>query len=212
MVALASAVGLVLGVTMVSLNLLSVSLAARAPIPDGGDPLERRTKGSPSAPVVITEWFDYQCPACRTYSLSREPEIERLYVDTGKVRFVSRNLPFLGPESFLAAEAAECAADQGRYWAYRTLLFQRWRGENVGAYSVENLKRLASELGLDRGRFDACLDGGKYREAVLAEVREGSALGVRATPTFFINGRPISGVPSVERMGSLIEEELARRR
>lgn len=212
MVALASTVGLVLGITMVSLNLLSVSLVARAPVPNMADPLERRTKGSPNAPVVITEWFDYQCPACRSYSLNREPEIERLYVNTGKVRFVSRNLPFLGPESFLAAEAAECAADQGRYWAYRTLLFQRWQGENVGAYRPENLKRLASELGLDRGKFDACLDSGKYREAVLAEVREGNALGVRATPTFFINGRPIEGVPSVERLGNLIEEELARKR
>lgn len=214
LVALASALGLLLGTGMIILSLMSVSSYPTAPVVKGRDPagLERRTKGSPNAPVVITEWSDFQCPACARFALTREPVLERLYADSGKVRFVYRNLPFLGPESVWAADAAECAADQGRYWDYRTLLFQRQRGENRGAFSLENLKRFAAELGLDQGAFSACLDQGKHRTAIQEEMREGDRLGVDATPTFFINGRMIDGIPSVEAFQKMIEEELARKR
>lgn len=207
---------------MVGLSLLSVSGWSSAPIagpgsspvaanpePSQGDP---RSKGSLEAPVVITEWLDFQCPACGSYALNQEPEIQRLYVDTGKARFVDRNMAFLGPESTFAAEAAQCAADQGRYWAFRTLLFQRQRGENQGAFRPENLKRFAAELGLDQKAFNSCLDGGVYRNFVQRETREGEAQGVRATPSFQVNGRLIPGVPSVQALGRLIEEEIARRR
>lgn len=186
------------------------------PLPAGSVPPagpERRTKGSPDAPVVITEWFDYLCPTCVRFSLTREAEIERLYISTGKVRFVIRNAAFIGPESFLAAEAAECAADQGRYWDYRALLFQRLAApDNLGALRPENLKRYAAELGLNQVVFDRCLDQGTHRGAVRAEAREADAAGIKAVPSFFINGRSIQGVPTVEILGRLIEEELAKGR
>jgi len=174
--------------------------------------LERRTVGDPNAPVVISEWFDFQCPACGRYALTREPDLERLYVDTGKVRYVARHFPFLGPESFLAAEASLAAAEQGRYWDYRRLLFQNQKGENLGAFSADNLRRFAAELGLDQATFNARLDQATYRDPVLAEAREAQSLGVNATPTFFINNRKIEGVPTVERLGQLIEDEIARSR
>ena len=213
LVALASALGLLLGAGMIILSLLSVSAYPSSPIVRGRDPagMERRSLGSPSAPVVITEWSDFQCPACARFATTREPVLERLYVDSGKVRFVHRNEAFLGPESFLAAEAADCAGDQGRFWDYRTLLFQRQRGENSGAFSAQNLKGFAAELGLDRESFAACLDGGKYRAAIQAEAKEGDQLGVDSTPSFFINGKPIKGIPTIEQMQKLIEEELAKK-
>ncbi len=213
LVVLASTLGLALGVVMIALNLISasmpVSTASIGRNPDSQG-WERRTLGNPDAKVVITEWSDFQCPACRAYALTREPVLEQQYLSTGKVRFVYRNFAFLGPESIFAAEAAEAAADQGRYFDYRALLWQRQRGENLGAFKAENLKAFAAELGLDQKKFNEALDSGKYRSAVLAEQKEGEALGVNATPTLMINGQIVPGVPSVEKMKALIDEELAK--
>ncbi len=174
--------------------------------------LERRTRGSPAAPVVITEWFDFQCPGCGRFARNLEPEFERLYVETGKARYVARNFAFLGPESFLAAEAAEAASEQGKYWEYRKLLFERQRGENLGAFRPENLKQFAAELGLNQTLFNARLDQATFRDLVLAEVKEAESQGIKAVPTFFINGRLIDGIPTVDRLGKLIEEEIAKGR
>jgi protein-disulfide isomerase len=132
-----------------------------------------------------------------------------MYLGSGKVRFVYRDFPFLGPESLLAVEAAESAADQGRYWDFRELLWRRQRGENLGAFKSENLKAFAAELGLDTKTFNASLDQGKYRSWALSQAQEGKAQGIKATPTFFINGREISGVPTMDAMKSLIDQELA---
>ncbi len=217
LVALASTFGVVLGVVVIALNLASVSApvsgVARAPVGPAAalQGPDRRSLGNPNAPVVVTEWSDFQCPACRLYALNREPSLEKEYVEAGKVRFVYRNFAFLGPESILAAEAAECAADQGRYWDYRSTLWQRQRGENQGAFRPENLKGFAAELGLDQAKFDACLDNGTHRAEVLAEEKEGEALGVNATPTLFINSRKMQGVPSLDTMKAAIEEELAKK-
>ncbi len=221
LVGLTSLIGVLLAAAMIVLNLMSVAASRQIPISAAplsaapGNPnsslVDRRTKGRPDAPVVITEWFDFQCPACGRFALTREPEIEKQYVDTGKARYVARNFAFLGPESFLAAEAAEAAAEQGRYWDYYRLLFSRQQGENQGAFRPENLKRFAAELGLDQKAFNDALDQGKYRAAVIAEGKEGEALGIKATPTFFVNGKPVNGVPTVEQMGKLIEAELAKK-
>ncbi|MGE5617911.1 MAG: DsbA family protein [Sphingomonadaceae bacterium] len=223
LVALASTLGVALGVVMIALSLLSAGSPA-APLSTGAvaqnsSPSnsqaatgpERRAVGSPDASVVVTEWFDFQCPACRIYTLTRDIPLEQQYAAAGKVRFVYRNYAFLGLESILAAEAAECAADQGRYNDYRLALMQRQRGENLGTFKAENLEAIAAELGLNQATFNACLDNGVYRQAVLAERREGEALGVNATPTIFVNDRKMEGVPTLDRMKAAIEEELAKR-
>lgn len=180
--------------------------------PQAASRLDQRSKGRPDAPVAIEEWFDFQCGGCARFALSIEPEVRRLYVDTGMARLVARNFPFLGPESFLAAEAAEAAAALGRYWEYKTLLFTRFQREGRAAYRPERLKAYAAELGLDQRVFGEALDRGAFRASVLAERREGEALGVGATPSFVMNGRLLDGIPTVERFGKLIEEELARKR
>lgn len=234
MLVMTSVLGVVAGVVVVALDLASASQPPRIPASASAttpsDPAkaigantaaagassspgaDRHSRGSADAPVVITEWADFQCPACRVFALTREPGLDEQYVKTGKVRIVYRNYAFLGPESFLAAEAAEAAADQGRYLEYRNLLWQRQRGENQGAFRTENLKAWAAELGLDMAKFNSALDGRVYRDAVLAEEKEGEALGVMATPTIMINGRIIEGVPNVEKLKSLIDEELAKKR
>ncbi len=227
LVALASAFGVVLGVVIIALNMISANapVAPARPVAVAGSPqagaagsvpaargADRRSVGNPNAPVVITEWSDFQCPACRIYALSREPALEQQYLNTGQVRFVYRNYAFLGPESVWAAEAAEAAADQGKYWEYRSLLWQRQRGENLGTFRIANLKAFAAELGLNQATFNATLDNQVYEAEVLAEKKEGDAQGINATPTIFVNGRKMQGVPTLESMKAAIEEELAKKR
>ncbi|HEX2987589.1 MAG TPA: thioredoxin domain-containing protein [Chloroflexota bacterium] len=218
MLVLASLFGILMGVAVVALDLISaaqppkVSTTAGTTGAVGNQGADRRSKGSANAPVVITEWSDYQCPACRVFALTRESALDEPYVKTSKVRIVYRNYAFLGPESFWAAEAAEAAADQGRYLEYRNLLWQRQKGENQGTFKIENLKAWAAELGLDMKKFNSSLDGHVYKDAIVAEEKEGETLGIKATPTIMINGRIIDGVPSVDKMKSLIEEELAKKR
>lgn len=96
-------------------------------------------------------------------------------------------MAFLGQESFWAAEASECAADQGAFWQYHDKIFDSHAGENQGAYSKDRLKGFAAELGLDAAAFNTCLDSGKYTQEVLAQTAVAQQLGVRGTPTFYVN-------------------------
>jgi len=140
--------------------------------------------GSVVAPVTIVAFTDYQCPSCAAI----HPALERLVKEYGdKVRLVTRDFPLTQhAEAFKAAEAAEAAREQGRYWEYAQLLMR-----NQSALSVDKLKAYASELALDRTRFDSALDSGKFAELVQRDIEEGMKLGINATPTVFINGRRV---------------------
>ena len=113
---------------------------------------------------------------------------------TGKVRFVYKYYPILDRgaigESHWAAQAAECANEQGKFWEYHDRLFVKWLGENVGMYQKNNLKKYARDLNLNTGQFNNCLDTDKYASVVQADLDEGAKLGVPGTPTFFANGKP----------------------
>jgi protein-disulfide isomerase len=124
------------------------------------------------------------------------------------VRFAFRQFAFIGDESRWAAEATECASEQERFWDYYDKLFEEQAGENVGAFSIENLKRFASDLGLDRTQFDQCLDSGKYTEKVQQETAQGQQAGVRGTPTLFVNGQLIEGGAQYEILKAAIDAEL----
>ncbi len=131
---------------------------------------------------------------------------------TGQVRFGYQHFAFLGDESFWAAEAAECAADQEAFWEYHDALFANQAGENQGAFSQAKLKQLAGTLGLDQTAFDACLDTGKYTELVRTETRNASTLGVQSTPTFLINGEPLLGAQPFEVFQEYIQKVQAQGR
>ncbi len=209
--AIATLAGLLLGVGFIGLSQLSVARSTWAPVASYPDPIPSapNTKGSLDAPVVVTEWSDFQCSGCRLFALNGLPEFERLYVDTGKVRFVSRHYPTLGAESLMAAAAAAAAAEQGRYWAYSSMLWQRQRGENAGSFRPDNLRAFAAELGLDRAAFEEGLNSIRVRDRVLADRKEGDALGIRGTPTFFINGKMVLGIPGMDAWAKLVETEVA---
>lgn len=117
-------------------------------------------------------------------------------------------MAFLGPESRLAAEASECAGEQGRFWEYRDRLFAEQGPRDRGAFGEENLKRYAREAGLDAARFGSCLDGGRYGDLVRAETESGRAKGVRSTPSLFVNGAKVEMPTDFDQLSALIDAEL----
>lgn len=138
-------------------------------------------RGPANAPVTIVEFTDFQCPACA----AMHPVIEEVLKSYGdKVRFVVRDFPLNRHEhASKAAEAANAANAQGKFFEYAALLFKRQQ-----ALDVASLKKYASELGLDRARFDAALDRGTYAAEVKRDVEDGEMYGVGVTPTIFVNG------------------------
>ncbi|MGH2461125.1 MAG: DsbA family protein [Chloroflexota bacterium] len=161
--------------------------------------------GSPNAPVTVVEWADFQCPYCRGFALGAGKQLIQNLVPSGRVRFVWRNFAFLGPESVWAAEAAACAADQGKFWEYHDKLFDEQGGENQGGFSKANLERFASELGLDAAAFDHCLTSDQHQAAVEGERDVGTREGVDATPTIFVNGQKYVGPPTYDRLVAMID-------
>jgi protein-disulfide isomerase len=122
------------------------------------------------------------------------------------VRFVYRDFALPNhPEAAPAAEAALCAHDQGKFWEYHDRLF-----ENQRSLSRENYPKFANDLGLDLKKFTECFESGKFRETVERDYREGSALGVNATPMFFINGRVLSGAQPFEAFQAILDEERSK--
>lgn len=138
-------------------------------------------RGTPSAPVTVVMFTDFQCPACSATHPVLEEVVKRY---AGRVRLVVRDFPLeMHPQARKAAEAANAANAQGKFFEYINLLYR-----NQSALDVPSLKRYASDLGLDRARFDADLDGGKYAAEVARDVAEGKSYGITGTPTVFING------------------------
>ncbi len=190
------------------LALISALGSSGEPEPDdlvsGDDP----SKGSAEAPVTIVEFSDFQCPACAAFSQTLLPALEDAYIDAGQVRIIFRDYPLVQHEQAgLAAQAAGCAHEQGQFWEMHDLLFARqdeWAGQPNAA---DLFKGYASLTDVDVDRFGACLDSGQYADEVQEDFRVGSLAGVGATPTFFINGRHVRGIP--QNFFELIEEALA---
>jgi len=177
------------------LVLVAAGVAYALTAQDKGDAVpgtgSEKSKGSATAQVVVEEYADFQCPACRRFFDTTARQLEKEYVSTGKVKFVFRHYAFLGQESRWAAEAAECANEQGRFWDYYDKLFTEQGGENVGVFSKPNLQRFAAELGLDAARFNQCLTSGSYTASVFEDINQAASKGVRGTPTLFVNGRSV---------------------
>lgn len=161
---------------------------------------DQPSKGSADALVTIVEFTDFQCPSCA----QQHPVLEQLVSEFGnRVRLVVRDFPLSQhADAPKAAEAAEAAREQGKYWEYVAVLFR-----NQSALEVNKLKQYANELGLDRARFDAALDSSKFAEKVERDVLDGQKLGVNGTPTFYINGKRVSD-RTYEGLKAIIEAAL----
>jgi protein-disulfide isomerase len=142
--------------------------------------------GGESAPVIITDFSDFQCPRCERHVQSTEPEIKKEYIETGNVAYVFKHFPWRGTDSFSAALASECANEQGKFWEYHDVLFQNQQGVDSGWASIEKLKEFASAIGLDRQQFDSCLDSEKYKSNIDRDLALVEELGLDTTPSFLI--------------------------
>ncbi|MEE8338341.1 MAG: thioredoxin domain-containing protein [Dehalococcoidia bacterium] len=183
-------------------------------------PIERlqvngRVEGAAEAPVRIIEFSDFQCPFCRRFTLETAPALRAEFVETGIASIEYWHFAFLGRESTRAAEAAECAGEQGMFWDYHDVLFLRQGAENAGVFSSANLKRFARELvatgdrstrGLDTALFDECLDSGRQRGSVELQTAEAGAAGISSTPSFLINGQLLRGAQPIEVWREIIEQ------
>ncbi|WP_345464230.1 DsbA family protein [Actinoallomurus oryzae] len=162
--------------------------------------------GSNSAPVTVEEFGDFQCPHCASFARRTEPELRRRYVDTGVVRFVWRDYPWIGKESERAAIAARAAARQGRFWPYHDALYAHRFPENSGHLDDDYLRGIAQRLGLDLSRFDADRRDPRVRAQVRREMGFAEALGMSGTPAFLINGTSLFGDQSLTTFVAAIEK------
>ena len=140
-------------------------------------------KGDTNAKVTLVEFTDYQCPFCGRHFRDTLPQIDTDYVKTGKVKYVLKEFPLepIHPQAFKAAEAANCAGEQGKYWEMHDRLFS-----NQNGLAPEQLPGHAQALGLDAGKFKSCLDSAKYASRVRKNLVEAETAGATGTPTFFI--------------------------
>ena len=171
----------------------------RYDIPSEGFP----TIGPANAPITIVEFSDYQCPFCRRWHEQVYEPLLAAY--PGQIKIVYRHLPLtsIHPDAFSAAEAAMCAGDQDAYWPYHEKLFS---GETLG---MQVYNQYAQELSLDMEDFQTCMTEHKFQEAIQADSDFAVNLGIRSTPTFFINGLAIVGAQPLEVFQQVIDKELA---
>jgi protein-disulfide isomerase len=172
----------------------------RYDIPTDGYP----SLGPDDAEITLVEFSDFQCPYCKRWEDEVYKPLFAAY--PGQIRLVYRNLPLtsIHPQAMSAAVASLCAKDQGAYWPYHDKLF-----ENQDKLGAELYAQLASDLGLDATSFQSCLDSGKFDDYIQQDMDFSLNLGVRSTPTFFINGLAIVGAQPLDVFKQLIDKEIA---
>lgn len=176
---------------------------------------EDHVLGEADAPVTIVEYSDLECPFCKEWHgvdaipsrpIDQEKAFDKLkeeYIDTGKVKFVFRHFPLsFHKNAQKAGEAVECAAEENKFWELHEKLFE------ATDLSLENIKAIAEELGLDIEKFNECLDSGKYEEKITNDIAKGAELGITGTPAFVINGKLISGAVPFATLKTEIDKYL----
>jgi protein-disulfide isomerase len=155
--------------------------------------------GKPDAPLTMVEFTDYQCPYCQRFHMMSFPDIKKNYIDTGKVRFFSRDMPLdFHPDAMRAAQAARCASEQKQFWAMRDVM-----AANPSKLDFNSLLGYAGNLKMDVPAFKACVESEKYKAAVRSDVDEAMKLGADGTPTFVVGKSIPDGVDGELIVGAL---------
>jgi len=171
--------------------------------------------GNKNAKVTIIEFSDFQCPFCRRFGKDTLPQIKKEYIDTGKVQFAYRHFPLtaIHPMAVPTAQASECANEEGKFWQLHDKIFEEQEKLSPGStaqFEASDIKRWASELGLNTTQFNQCLDSGKFAKNVTDDEQEGQKLSVSGTPTIFVNGQVVVGAQPYSAFKTLIDQELAK--
>jgi len=186
--------GVIAAVLVVAIGVVVLQMqSVRKPIEVSRRVGEGTAWGPVDAKVQITDYSDFGCSACASFALGTGRHLREEYETSGQVRFQFKSFIIGGPDTANAANAAECAADQGRFWDYHDLLFSK-QGVTVDPFNKAALKQYAATLGLDAAQFAQCVDSDQHLEKVYRDASEARGLGVNATPTFFINGEKVDGV------------------
>lgn len=155
--------------------------------------------GRADAPLTLVEYTDYQCPYCREFHLAAFDQIRKNWIDTGKLRYLSRDFPLDFHENAMrAAQAARCAGEQGRFWELRHVMIV-----NASQLKPENLLTYATDLRLDVEKFRGCLDSNRYRQEVEIHMAEGQRAGVSGTPAFVLGRMSDGRIDGVRLMGAM---------
>lgn len=190
----------------------SQSVVAAPPPPSDLDPelISGSAMGSPSAPVVLTEFSDFECPACKSFSESSKERLVEEYIKTGQVRLEYKHfpLPQHEPGATWAATAAECAGDQERFWDMHDYLFQEQGKQGPNTFTQGRLKSMGAALGLDSGQFDQCLSRQEHAQKIQDDISEARQLFVNSTPSFFVNGQLVAA-PTYDNVRAAIDAALA---
>jgi protein-disulfide isomerase len=150
--------------------------------------------GSADAPVEVTEYADYQCPACSSFDAVQFPTVRERLIAGGRVRWRYRDFPLnQHPQSRTAAHAAACADDQGKYWEMHRFIYEAQNDWSMQANAADQFRSLGKSIGLDLSAYDACMQGAKYAGRIQASYDEGMKVGVGSTPSFVIAGRLMAG-------------------
>jgi protein-disulfide isomerase len=171
---------------------------------------EGRVLGDANAPVTIVEYADFQCPSCKKAATDIVPAIEEEYINAGLVKLEYRYFPFLGQESWDAAQAAAAAEEQGKFWEYYAALYNAQGRENAGVFSYDKLLEIARDIELDVEKFDATLASNKNLPVVQADADAARDRGVSSTPTFYVGDTQIVGAQDIQKFRDAIEHELAK--
>jgi len=167
--------------------------------------------GKDNAKVTIVEFADFRCPFCEKFFTDTESQIIKDYVDTGKAKFAFRNYAFLGPASVVAANAAECANEQGKFWDFHNYMYKNQPSESdTSMYVTDKLTTIAGQLGMSTDQFSSCLSSNKYDKNASADLADGQKAGVNGTPTVFINGISVVGAQPYAAFKTIIDQELAK--
>jgi len=156
--------------------------------------------GSKTAPITVVEFTDYQCPFCQRFHTTVFGDLQKQYIDTGKIRFFSRDLPLdsIHPNAMRAAMAAHCASEQGQFWTLRDLM-----GKHPDKLDMDSLVSEAASLHMNTDNFRTCVESNKYREAVQTSVMEALKFGIQGTPSFVIGKSTPEGVDGEVMEGAL---------
>jgi protein-disulfide isomerase len=156
------------------------------------------TLGRSDAPVTLVEFTDLECPFCRRFHLTTFERLKQEFVDTGRVRYVTRDLPLrIHPNARPAAHAARCAGEQGRFWEVRHLLFA-----GQARVGDEDLAGYARQAGVDAERLRACVTSGRHEDAIRRDVADATSAGVSGTPTFLLGPTRPDGFEGVRLVGA----------
>ena len=214
---------LMLGVLTLALGAMLVYLlksnpsapraATEAPVTVVDDGFRGYTLGSDAAPVEVTEYGDFECPACASFAAIQMPTIKEQLIAPGKVRWRYRDYPLpMHPYARLAAHAAQCAGEQGKFWEMHDQVFANHSWAQTGKNPTGLFSGFAKAAGVDPVRYDACMQSGRYASRIEFSRQEGEQRLVDGTPTFYVNGVKYAGRNNSDSFKAAIDSAAAARR